>query len=134
MNLRSPLLTLAQLRLTGLYHLLPTASHPVAKSFPGDRLAPPRADSGRGKFDWAQERRRHWEKLSPSLLASFVRPTPSGRHPNDDQFEAFGKGDGAAEGENSRDETNHPWPAELPTPDKAETEEQKKQLEESEKK
>lgn len=118
-----------------MYHLLPTASHPLAKSFPGERLSPPPSQaSGIKKFDWAQERRRQWEKLSPPLLASFVRPTPSGTHPNNDSLKAFGEGEGAAEGENDRDKANHPWPAELPTPDKAETEEQKQQLEESEKK
>ncbi|CAO1636885.1 unnamed protein product [Parajaminaea phylloscopi] len=127
-----------QLRLNGVYHLLPTASHPLAKSFPRQRLAPLPAqgssDSEQKKtFDWAKERSRQWEKLSPSLLASFVRPTPSGPHPHNDKFKAFGQGEGAAEGEDSKDEVNQPWPQELPPPDKAETEEQKRQLAESEK-
>ncbi|CAO1613373.1 unnamed protein product [Sympodiomycopsis kandeliae] len=123
-----------QFRLTGVFHLLPTQSHPLFSSFKGERLSPPSAQSSKdGKpFDWVQERWRIFSKLSPGLLASFARPIPGSDHPNQSQFSAFGKGDGAAEGEDGKDDKNSPWPLELPQPGKEENEEQKKLLKESE--
>lgn len=122
-----------QFRISGIFHLLPTPSHPLFKSFPGDRLAPPRASSSSSKpFDWAQERIRVFEKLSPGLLASFARPTPGSEHPNASQFTAFGSGDGAGEGGDGKDQKNSPWPLELPAPGKEENDEQKRLLKESE--
>lgn len=122
-----------QFRLSGVYHLLPTPTHPLFSAFKGDRLAPPPADGKSSKpFDWEQERWRVFSKLSPSLLASFARPTPGSDHPNQGQFSEFGKGDGAGEGDEGKDDKNSPWPLELPAPGKEETEEQKKLLKESE--
>lgn len=125
-----------QFRISGLFHLLPTPSHPLFKDFPGDRLSPPPAssDSKPEPFDWAQERMRIFEKLSPGLLASFARPTPGSLHPNAEQFKEFGKGHGAGEGDEGKDDKNSPWPLELPAPGREENEEQKKLLKESEKK
>lgn len=121
-----------QLRLNGQYHLLPTPSHEHFKNFQGDRLAPPSLKGGDGKFDWAQERYRIFEKLSPSLLASFARPMPGSKHPNSDQLK--GGEDGPGEGGEGKDDKNSPWPLELPAPGKEENEKQKKLLQESENK
>lgn len=123
-----------QFRLSGVFHLLPTQSHPLHSAFKGDRLAPPSAKgtSPNKPFDWVEERRRIFCKLSPSLLASFARPVPGSDHPNQSHFSAFGEGDGAGEGEEGKDNKNSPWPLELPAPGKEENDEQRRLLKDSE--
>ncbi|KAJ1026823.1 hypothetical protein NDA16_002120 [Ustilago loliicola] len=118
--------TQMQFRISGTVHVLPTPGHPLRSLFPFDRLSPPRnpdAMDGGDKFDWDGERKRIFEKLNAGLLASFCRPTPGTAHPNADRLNSA----------KPKDDTSSPWPLELPQPGKEENEEQKKQLEESEK-
>lgn len=113
-----------QFRISGTVHVLPTPGHPLRSLFPFDRLSPPPAPgSNETKFDWDAERTRIFNKLNAGLLASFCRPTPGTPHPNAQQL-------GQAK---AKDDTSSPWPLELPQPGKEENEEQKRQLEESEK-
>ncbi|PWN40991.1 hypothetical protein IE81DRAFT_331268 [Ceraceosorus guamensis] len=111
-----------QFRITGTLHLVPHANHPTLRPLPSE-AAPPKI-SGQS-WDWQQERKRIFEKLSPSLLASFARPTPGSDHPQGNS-----RGDGPGEGEGKGDAS--PWPLELPKPtDEGITDEQEKLLEKS---
>ena len=62
-------------------------------------------------------------KLNAGLLASFCKPTPGTPHPNADRLHNA----------KPKDDINSPWPLELPQPGKEQNDEQKRQLEESEK-
>ncbi|CDS01657.1 hypothetical protein [Sporisorium scitamineum] len=115
--------TQMQFRISGTVHVLPTPGHPLRSLFPFERLSPPRAPDAMETFGWDAERKRILNKLNAGLLASFCRPTPGTPHPNADRL-------GEAK---PKDDVNSPWPLELPQPGKEETEEQKRQLEESEK-
>ena len=114
-----------QFRISGTVHVLPTEGHPLRSLFPFDRLSPPKApdamDSDQ-QFDWDAERTRIFNKLNAGLLASFCRPTPGSAHPNADRLHTA----------KPKDDVNSPWPLELPQPGKEENDEQKRQLEESE--
>ncbi|PWY99445.1 FMN-linked oxidoreductase [Testicularia cyperi] len=114
-----------QFRISGTVHVLPRQGHPLRSLFPFERLSPPRApDSDSTEpFDWDGERTRIFNKLNAGLLASFCRPTPGTPHPNADRLHQA----------KPKDDINSPWPLELPQPGKEENEEQKRQLEESEK-
>lgn len=125
-----------QFRIAGTLHILPRSDHPAAKTFDGTRLAPPAAGTSSAspsEFDWASERKRIFEKLSPELLASFTRPLPGGPHPHQDKLDTA-KGPGEGDVEEAKNEKESPWPMQLPQPGKEENEEQKKLLAESEKK
>lgn len=117
--------TQLQFRISGTVHVLPTKGHALRSLFPFERLSPPRAPdaSSTEPFDWDGERTRIFNKLSPGLLASFCRPIPGSPHPNANQLSSA----------KPKDDTNSPWPLELPQPGKEENDEQKRQLEESEK-
>ncbi|KAJ9479408.1 tRNA-dihydrouridine(20) synthase [NAD(P)+] [Pseudozyma hubeiensis] len=119
--------TQMQFRISGTVHVLPTKDHPLRSLFPFERLSPPRApdamDQDAESFDWDGERTRIFNKLNPGLLASFCRPTPGTPHPNAQQLDSA----------KPKDDTSSPWPLELPQPGKEENDEQKKQLEQSEK-
>lgn len=119
--------TQMQFRISGTVHVLPTSGHPLRSLFPFERLSPPRnadaMEDGETKFDWDGERKRIFEKLNAGLLASFCRLTPGTAHPNADRLEQA----------KPKDDTSSPWPLELPQPGKEENDQQKKQLEESEK-
>ncbi|GAC97492.1 potential tRNA dihydrouridine synthase [Pseudozyma hubeiensis SY62] len=119
--------TQMQFRISGTVHVLPTKDHPLRSLFPFERLSPPRApdamDQDAESFDWDGERTRIFNKLNPGLLASFCRPTPGTPHPNSQQLDSA----------KPKDDTSSPWPLELPQPGKEENDEQKKQLEQSEK-
>ncbi|SPO24440.1 related to tRNA dihydrouridine synthase [Ustilago trichophora] len=119
--------TQMQFRISGTVHVLPTPAHPLRSLFPFDRLSPPRAPDANNNnseaFDWDGERKRIFNKLNAGLLASFCRPTPGSPHPNADRLHSA----------KPKDDTSSPWPLELPQPGKEENEEQKRQLEESEK-
>ncbi|SNX83781.1 related to tRNA dihydrouridine synthase [Melanopsichium pennsylvanicum] len=118
--------TQLQFRISGTVHVLPTPGHPLRSLFPFERLSPPRnADSmdSEESFDWDGERTRIFNKLNAGLLASFCRPTPGTTHPNAERLNSA----------KPKDDTSSPWPLELPQPGKEDNEQQKKQLEESEK-
>lgn len=117
--------TQMQFRISGTVHVLPTPGHPLRSLFPFERLSPPRAPDAMDTeaFDWDGERTRIFNKLNAGLLASFCRPTPGTAHPNADRLSSA----------KPKDDTSSPWPLELPQPGKEENDEQKKQLEESEK-
>lgn len=119
--------TQMQFRISGTVHVLPTKGHPLRSLFPFERLSPPRApdamDRDAESFDWDGERTRIFNKLNPGLLASFCRPIPGTPHPNAQQLDLA----------KPKDDTSSPWPLELPQPGKEENDEQKKQLEQSEK-
>lgn len=123
-----------QFRIAGTMHVLPRKDHPAAKAFNGSRLSPPASpeDGKDGEpFDWHKERSRIFEKLSPDLLASFTRPTPSGPHPHNERLKD-GQGPGEGDPEEAKDDTNSPWTLKLPQPGQEENDEQKKLLEEAE--
>jgi tRNA-dihydrouridine synthase 2 len=103
-------------------HLI-SSSNPSAPAF----LAP-RSSKGE-TFDWAAERSRIFAKLSPSLRASFARPTPGSKHPQGDVK-------GAGEGEAAHEVGETEWPKELPSAkeEKEADEEQKRLLALAEKK
>ncbi len=114
--------------------LLPHESHESHGAFDSSKLTPPpaSAESKPSKaFDWAAERKRIFEKMNPPLLASFARPPPGSRHPNADKISKEGPGN---EHEEKANDVENPWPMELPKPDEAEKEEEKKALTESDKK
>lgn len=70
-------LTAIQFRIKGRAFLLSPPNTPSNSDFPYTRLAPPLAASGpRSKFDWEAERQRIFQKMSPPLKASFLRPIP----------------------------------------------------------
>jgi tRNA-dihydrouridine synthase 2 len=111
-----------QFRISGTVHVLPRQGHPLWSLFPFERLSPPRTDSTSSEpFDWDAERIRIFNKLSPGLLASFCRPTPGTHHPNADRLSQA----------QAKDDISSPWPLELPLPGQEASEEQKRQLEES---
>jgi len=67
-----------QYRLSGVMHLLPHPLHPLINSFPGERLAPSKDETG-AQFEWEKERIRVFdEKMSGPLRAWFAHPTPGG--------------------------------------------------------
>ena len=124
-----------QFRIAGTLHLIPRKDHPAFSTFDGKRLAPPinsEASSPSTEFDWANERKRIFEKLSPELLASFTRPMPGGAHPQEAQLNDA-KGPGEGEVEDAKNEKESPWPMQLPQPGKEENDEQKQLLAEAEK-
>lgn len=69
-----------QFRITGRAYVLGRPDHPTTKAFleeNGARLAPPSFESGQEKsFNWEDERKRIFEKISPPIRASFARPIP----------------------------------------------------------
>lgn len=67
-----------QFRITGRAYVLGGPDHPTYKAFlseHGKRLAPPSLQKD-GEFNWEDERRRIFEKISPPIRASFIRPIP----------------------------------------------------------
>jgi tRNA-dihydrouridine synthase 2 len=125
-----------QFRLAGTLHLVPRKDHPSTKSFDLNALDPvvSSSSSKQDPFDWYKERSRIFEKLSPGLLASFARPTPGSHHPQQGTDKLQGKGPGEGSEDDGKDDLESPWPLELPQPGKEESQEQKEQLAESEKK
>lgn len=83
-----------QFRITGDAYLVPGPAHPEHGAFASNgharRLAPP-ALKDDGKFDWEQERYRIFEKISPAIRASFVRPIPGTPMKAADRGEKGGK-------------------------------------------
>lgn len=66
-----PVLQGEQFRIRGSLHVLgPPGRDDINKHFPGDRLV------NGATFDWEQERLRIFDKLSPSLKATFLHPVP----------------------------------------------------------
>ncbi|KZT52905.1 hypothetical protein CALCODRAFT_69881 [Calocera cornea HHB12733] len=60
-----------QFRITGVAHILPNPSHPLATSFPAARLSPS------PHFSWEDERYKTYAtKMGGALRASFCRPVP----------------------------------------------------------
>jgi len=66
-----------QYRITGRAYILPRPDHELYSVFAehARRLSPPKTKAG-GDFDWEAERYRIFEKLSPPIRASFLRPIP----------------------------------------------------------
>lgn len=128
-----------QFRLAGTLLLVPKKDHSSTKLFDLQKVSPlpskeSKASSSSTSFDWYKERSRIFEKLSPGLLASFARPTPGSKHPEEGSEKLNGKGPGEGSEGDGKDDLESPWPLELPQPGKEETEEQKKLLAESESK
>lgn len=133
-----------QFRLAGTLQLLPHKDHPSAQLFDRSGLSPPPTQEGSdsnsnssaaGAFDWDQERKRIFDKMSPELLASFTRPNPSGPHPHgaSQKSELASKpGPGEGDPEEAKNDTESPWPITLPQPGKEENDEQRKLLAEAE--
>jgi len=62
---------MVQFRITGVAHILPNPSHPLASSFPAARLSPS------PDFSWEEERFTTYKsKMGGVLRASFCRPVP----------------------------------------------------------
>lgn len=122
-----------QFRLAGTLLLIPRKDHPSTKLFDLQKLSPPLTskDSKVSSFDWYKERSRIFEKLSPGLLASFARPTPGSKHPQEGSEKLNDKGPGEGSEDDGKDDLESPWPLELPQPGKEETQEQKKLLADS---
>lgn len=120
-----------QFRLAGTLHLVARKDHPSTKLFDLAKLAPVSTQK-QAHFDWYKERSRIFEKLSPGLLASFARPTPGSRHPQEGNTELKGRGPGEGSEEDGKDQLESPWPLELPQPGKEENQEQTRLLAESE--
>ncbi|KAG8896995.1 hypothetical protein FRB99_008525 [Tulasnella sp. 403] len=78
-----------QYRFLGIMHLLPHPNHPLASTFPGQKLAPKVDENGK-PFDWEQERVRVFdEKMGPALRAGFARPTPGSKLNSYDDAKAW---------------------------------------------
>ncbi|KAK9900658.1 hypothetical protein P389DRAFT_166115 [Cystobasidium minutum MCA 4210] len=95
-----------QFRITGRAYILGPPDHPSTTSFlseHGKRLAPPGLAKD-GEFNWEDERRRIYEKISPPIRASFARPIP-GTPLKDSERSGNGKGEG--------DYQPDSWPQEL---------------------
>ncbi|UZJ53060.1 hypothetical protein CBS101457_002380 [Exobasidium rhododendri] len=124
-----------QFRLAGTLHLVPRKDHESTKLFNMGKLDPvSNSSSSAASFDWYKERTRLFEKLSPGLLASFARPSPGTKHPQEGSGKLQGKGPGEGSEEDGKDDLESPWPLELPQPGNEETQEQKDLLAESERK
>jgi tRNA-dihydrouridine synthase 2 len=127
-----------QFRLAGTLFLVPQKNHPSTKLFDLKSISPllnkNSEATSTSSFDWYKERTRIFEKLSPGLLASFARPTPGSKHPQEGSGKLEGKGPGEGGEDDGKDDLESPWPLELPQPGKEENEQQKKQLAESESK
>ena len=90
-----------QYRITGNAFIIGKPGDETAQSFAehAKRLAP----SGiKGEFNWEDERRRIFEKCSPPIKASFVRPIPGTPLKADERGDKSGK-----------DYNPHDWPLEL---------------------
>jgi len=70
-----------QYRFSGTMHVLPEPHHPLAKTFPRDRLKPEiGATEADTKAWWEAERVKVFnEKMGPALRAGFCRPTPGSK-------------------------------------------------------
>jgi len=81
-----------QFRITGDAYLVPKPDHPEAKQFHDEghaaRLAPPAL---KDQFKWEDERLRIFDKISPAIRASFVRPIPGTPMKASDRGEEGGK-------------------------------------------
>lgn len=81
-----------QFRITGDAYLVPRPDHPEAKRFQDEghaaRLAPPAL---KDQFKWEDERKRIFDKISPAIRASFVRPIPGTPMKASDRGEQGGK-------------------------------------------
>lgn len=67
-----------QFRIKGRAYVLGRPDHPTTKTFlseHGQRLAPPGLQKD-DEFNWEDERKRIFEKISPPIRASFLRPIP----------------------------------------------------------
>lgn len=127
-----------QFRLAGTLFLVPQKNHSSTELFDLKSISPllnkNSEATSTSSFDWYKERTRIFEKLSPGLLASFARPTPGSKHPQEGSGKLEGKGPGEGGEDDGKDDLESPWPLELPQPGKEETQEQKEQLAESESK
>jgi len=127
-----------QFRLAGTLFLVPQKNHSSTKLFDLKSISPLLNKNSEvnspTSFDWYKERTRIFEKLSPGLLASFARPTPGSKHPQEGSGKLKGKGPGEGSEDDGKDDLESPWPLELPQPGKEETDDQKKHLAESESK
>ncbi|KZO96456.1 hypothetical protein CALVIDRAFT_537230 [Calocera viscosa TUFC12733] len=93
---------MVQFRITGVAHILPTPSHPLASSFPASRLAPS------PDFSWEDERFKTYKtKMGGALRASFCRPVPG--TPIDDY------------------DVGKEWPEKIPVPGEERTDEEREQ-------
>lgn len=93
-----------QFRITGRAYILGPPNHSTTSSFlseHGKRLSPPGIQ---GEFNWEDERRRIYEKISPPIRASFARPIPGTPLKESERKES-----GSGEGDYNPEE----WPAEL---------------------
>lgn len=101
-----------QYRIKGRAFILPRPDHPLYEKFtPHAKRLSPRKNQERGDFDWEQERRRIFEKLSPTIRASFCRPVPGTPLSARDRK---GNGHGGDDGDKeTRDYDPNEWPAEL---------------------
>lgn len=97
-----------QFRIKGRAYVLGRPDHPTTPAFlaeHGRRLAPP-ALQKEGEFNWEDERRRIYEKISPTIRASFARPIPG--TPLKQSQRAGGSG-----GKDDGDYDPQSWPEEL---------------------
>jgi hypothetical protein len=93
-----------QFRITGTAFLVGRPDHEVTKSFNeqhAKRLAPVGIQ---GDFNWEDERKRIYDKISPPIRASFARPIPG------TALKASERGEPNGEDYNPQD-----WPLELKT-------------------
>lgn len=93
-----------QFRITGRAYILGRPDHPATSTFlseHGKRLAPPGLQ-GDGEFNWEDERKRIYEKISPPIRASFARPIPGTPLKESERKEGGGG-----------DYNPNDWPAEL---------------------
>jgi pyridoxamine 5'-phosphate oxidase len=101
-----------QFRITGHAYVFGRPDHPTSVSFlkeHASRLAPPafaKDKKGDEEFNWEDERRRIFEKISPPIRASFVRPIPG------TPLKAGERGDDSKDG-GKEDYEPKDWPAEL---------------------
>lgn len=102
-----------QFRIKGRAYVLGRPDHEITKTFLSEnakRLSPPSFLKDKGEeFNWEDERRRIFEKISPPIRASFVRPIPGTPLKQSDRNDKHQGGSGKGEG----DYDPKSWPEEL---------------------
>lgn len=96
-----------QFRITGRAYVVGPPDHSYTKTFlseHGKRLAPPGLNE---EFNWEDERRRIYEKISPPIRASFARPIPG------TPLKQSERKNGSAGKEEEGDYEPKDWPEEL---------------------